>query len=229
VKLTWNTRTAAIIAALTFSNLIGAGSGLAEGQSTVTYRIEVQNVTGGNVLSPFLTVVHSSRLQIAALGQKASDGIAALAETGNRNVLTDELQKSKLALNITGAEGGPILPGESRAVEITVPSYAVKAGARLDLFSMIGRSNDSFVTLGGIPLTSITGVVGSSVRLKASNYDAGSEENTGNLEDFGPGGHPVEFAEGKVSLDRGLNSRGNAPEHFSWGPTAAIVTIKRVH
>lgn len=91
---------------------------------------------------------------------------------------------------------------------------------------MIGRSNDSFVsTPDGVELSRLDS---GAVSMRLTNFDSGSEENTGNLEDFGAGGHPVTNAEGLISYDRGLNSRGNAPETFGWGATAAIVTIERI-
>ena len=39
---------------------------------------------------------------------------------------------------------------------------------------------------------------GQTLVVAANNFDAGSEENTGNVADFGPGGHPVANAEGHV-------------------------------
>lgn len=217
------------LAALAVSaSMLTLASAASARQGNIVYEVEVQNVTAGNVLSPFLAAVVDPSLKLATIGSEASAGVAALAETGNRAVLTQELTESMKSFNVTGAEGGPILPGQTRKVEISVPYEAVHRGARLEVLAMIGRSNDSFISLGGLTLAKVTGNVGSAVRVKAYNLDAGSEENTGNVEDFGSGGHPVDEAEGLISLDRGLNLRGNAPETFAWGSTAAFITIRRV-
>lgn len=204
-----------------------SSAALARSSDEVTYRIDVQNVTAGNVLSPFLAFATTSDLVIGQVGRPATPGVAALAETGDRSVLTAELASSRQALTTVAAEGGPIRPGETRSVELTVSVAAVRGGAALDLLAMIGRSNDSFIHLGRLPLAKVS-VTGTTYTVSARNYDAGSEENTGNTEDFGSGGHPTDAAEGLVSLDRGLNPRGNAPEIFGWGPTAALVSVTRI-
>lgn len=190
---------------------------------TITYKISVQNVTAANVLSPFIAVVHKPEFCLVEVGQPATPGLAALAETGNRATLSGELSHQANVLATAQAEGGPIGSGTARSVTITVPRSAVAAGAKVDIAAMIGLSNDSFVALGGLTLSSI----GNGVRVRASNFDAGSESNTGNVEDFGSGGHPTDAAEGIVSYDRGLNLRGTASELYGWGPVAALVTITR--
>lgn len=203
------------------SAFVIAGSAAQAGDMRV-YRIDVKNATAGNVLSPFLAAAVQSGTQIAQIGAAASPGVAALAETGDRTPLIKELNDAAMAIQIASAEGGPILPGETRSVEISLPTSSVKMGAKLVVLAMIGRSNDSFITLDGFPLDRIGSHDGSPITLTANNYDAGSEENSGNVEDFGTGGHPTGNLEGIISFDRGLNPRGNAPDIFGWGPTAAI-------
>ena len=218
------------INSLTLSSLFAmtSGAALAATPSTVTFRIDVQNVTAGNVLSPFLAFVTTPDYQVTRLGDVASAGVAALAETGNRTALIGELTASSKALPPVGADGGPVLPGEVRSTELTVPADAIRDGFVLNVLAMIGHSNDSFIRVGNLPLAKITGRIGDKISLNASNFDAGSEENSGNVEDFGAGGHPIEAAEGHISIDRGLNARGNAPEIFAWGPVAAVVSITRI-
>ena len=75
---------AAIIVAGVFGILASAGTAQARAHGDITYRVKVQNVTAGNVLSPFIASVSPSNVLIAPLGTEASPGIARLAETGDR-------------------------------------------------------------------------------------------------------------------------------------------------
>jgi hypothetical protein len=202
------------------------GIALARTSHDAVYRVTVQNVTAGNVLSPFLAVIHAAGRDVAAVGSVASPGVAALAETGDRTLLIDEL--STQSSQVVAADGGAITTGESRTVDITVPAALVKAGVNLSVLAMIGRSNDSFVKFGAFPLGHLGTAAGNRLTAAAQNFDAGSEENTGNIADFGPSGHPVEAAEGRITYDRGLNLRGDAPEVLGWGSTAALVSIQRI-
>lgn len=187
------------------------------------YEITVRNVTAANVLSPPLVVVHSPDEELFRLGDQASPGIAAVAETGATATLQGELQAKPNIKAVFKAAGGPVFAGQTRTIEIAVPSGT--RNARLNLIAMIGRSNDSFVSRAeGFDL--VFADFGP-VMIPLSNFDAGSEEDTGNVEDFGAGGHPVADAEGLISVDRGLNLRGNAPEKYGWGSTAAMVRIER--
>jgi hypothetical protein len=195
-------------------------------QRSRTYRVTVQNVTAGNGLSPPLVVVHSGGYGLFSLGTAATPGVSQIAETGGTTMLESELNGEPRVRAVAKAAGGPIPAGQKREIEVTVPAGGRWSSARLSVIAMIGRSNDSFVsTPHGFELSRMDHGMG---EFLLSNFDAGSEENTGNVEDFGPGGHPVEHAEGLVSYDRGLNLRGNAPEIAAWGSTAAVVTIERV-
>lgn len=159
------------------------------------------------------------------MGQAASPGIAHVAETGDTSVLEAELATNSHVIITGKAAGAPIPATQTSVVEVEVSPQALYQGATLNLVAMIGKSNDSFISVRGLPLLSADF---RTVRMAATNYDAGSEENTGNVEDFGPGGHPVAAAEGHISFDRGLNPRGNAPEILSWGTVAGWVTVERI-
>ncbi len=188
-----------------------------------TYRVTVFNVTAANVLSPPLVVVHSPDTRLFEVGSVASAGLAKVAETGGTDVLEAELAGARGIKVVVKAAGGPILPGQPRLIDVTVPAGV--RSPRLNLVAMIGKSNDSFVSRAeSLDL----GLADSgAVSVSLVNFDAGSEENTGNVEDFGPAGHPTAEAEGLVSYDRGLNPRGNAPNQIAWGATAAVIRIQR--
>jgi hypothetical protein len=191
-----------------------------------TYKVSVHNVMAGNGLSPYLVVALKKGVPLFEVSKPASVGIAQVAETGNTAPLQEELASNAATIATAKVEGGPLAPGETRSVLIEVDEVQVKKGATLNLISMIGKSNDSFIGVQKLPLFHIA--KNQTYTITATNYDAGSEENTGNLEDFGPGGHPTALAEGRISFDRGLNPRGNAGDLTAWGPTAAIVKITRV-
>ncbi len=213
------------VAALSIA-LISVENAQATSARMAQFRVTVQNVTAGNGLSPYLVAVSVPGTPLFSVGTPASPGIALIAEKGDSSQLESELKMSPRTMGVFKAAGGPIPASESRVVDFTLASKALQNGAVLSLASMIGRSNDSFVSLQGIRLDAIP--VGSVFIKAASNFDAGSEENTGNIEDFGAGGHPVDGAEGKISYDRGLNPRGNAPEVIGWGNIAALVKIERI-
>ena len=193
--------------------------------ATLRYRITVENVTAGNRLSPFFTAVLRKGVVPFTLGKPASAGVQSIAETGSTAAIESEYTGNPNLITMAHAAGSPLVPGSSVSVEIAVPVGAVVSGATLNVLAMIGMSNDSFISVRALPLSSIGW---SPTTIGATNYDAGSEENTGNIADFGAGGHPVAAAEGLVSIDRGLNPRGDAPEIIGWGATAGIVRISRI-
>lgn len=193
---------------------------------TAIFEITVTNVTADNVISPFLAVAHDQDLSLFTPTKEASPGVAAIAETGDTSVLQSELEGMDGIMSMGKPDGGPIFAANSATIKIEVP-YTLKKQPVLTLLAMIGRSNDSFIALRNLPLNQFK-YPNAQKTFFATNYDAGSEENTGDVEDFGSGGHPIENAEGFISLDRGLNPRGNAPDIFAWGPKAASVTIKRI-
>ncbi|MCB0418902.1 MAG: spondin domain-containing protein [Bdellovibrionales bacterium] len=214
----------------TLSGLITAAALVAQvGSATevVKFKVTVQNVTANNVLSPYFAYVLPKGASHFALGKAAPAGIAEVAETGSTATLEKELAERGDVLASAKADG-VTRSGESKEIEISVDKADLYKGAALHLVAMIGRSNDSFITSRAVPLYAVAKSYGG-ITFHAVNLDAGSEENTGNVEDFGPGGHPTMGAEGKISYDRGLNPRGTAPESFAWGDTAAIISVKAVH
>lgn len=190
------------------------------------FRVSVRNVTAANVLSPVLAIAHDDSFDLLTTGETASAGLAEVAETGRTDTLRGEVQAATQGAILAQADG-PTFAGKTGAFEIEVPTSALARGAKLDLVAMIGRSNDSFIaTTNPVNISGLGR--GSRLVFAATNFDAGSEENTGNLADFGPGGHPIAAAEGFVSYDRGLNLRGDAPEALAWGTVAAVISIERI-
>ncbi len=190
----------------------------------ITYTSSVQNVTADNRLSPYLVIVHKAGTQIFDVGAAATAGLQQLAETGATDMIQAELAQNPNVISVSKVEGMPLIGAESRSLAFSVDDQSVKGGALVTVLAMIGRSNDSFISVSGLPLKSIGKAVYS---IKADNFDAGTEENTGNTEDLNATGHPVAAAEGHISYDRGLNPNGNAPETFRWGSVAAKVSFNK--
>ena len=189
-----------------------------------TYRVTVKNVTAANAISPPLVIAQTNEFRLFEVGAAASAGLAKVAETGGTDVLESELKELDGARVVVKAAGGPIAAGQSRTIDVVLP--AGSKARRLNLVAMIGKSNDSFVSRAESIDLSLADY--GQVVVSLTNFDAGSEQNTGNVEDFGPGGHPVAEAEGMISYDRGLNARGNAPDIIGWGSTVGIVRIERL-
>ena len=204
-----------------------AAPNFATASSTRHFKVTLANGMAANVLSPFLLVALPAGKVLFEVGKPATPGIATLAETGNTSPLEKELAQDPTVIATAKAQGGPTFAGDQRSVEIELSWLDVERGATLNLVSMIGRSNDSFVALNSFPLRRLSRF--GKTQIGATNYDAGSEENSGNLADFGPNGHPVQGAEGHISFDRGLNPRGDAPDTLSWGPNAGLVTLEETY
>lgn len=192
------------------------------------FEISIKNVTSANLFSPFVSVVHRKDFNFFEVGKMASPGVSLIAETGNASILKEELEMSDDVLGVM-QDSELIFSGKTRSLRFKVKKYEVARGATLNFAAMIGKSNDSFISSHGVLLKDLCSMDSDAmVRMNAINFDAGSEENSGNVEDFGPGGHPVNQAEGHVSYDRGLNLRGNAPEMIAWGNVAAVVEVRRL-
>ncbi len=189
------------------------------------YRITLKNGMANNGLSPLVAAISKKGYSLFEVGTKASKGIAEVAENGVTEPLTAELAKNSNILAYKAASNGAG-PGQTQTVELEVKASEFQNDHLLHLVSMIGKSNDTFVALNAHLLSKLS--IGESYSVHASNFDSGTEENTGNLGDFGHGGHPTAQAEGRISYDRGLNFRGNAAESFAWGAKAAKVTIERL-
>lgn len=200
---------------LLFASTLFAIPALAsESQDLVRYRATVQNLTAFNLISPPISLVHKPESNLFQTGTAATPGLAQLAESGQTTIIQEELAANPIVISVSKAEGGPLAAAEKRSIEFTVSRHDIAKGARFTILGMIGRSNDSFVAFKNIELRDVK--KGKYFKVRATNYDAGSEENTGNLEDLNATNHPTEFAEGHISYDRGLNSKGNAPEYLGW-------------
>jgi len=126
-------------------------------------------------LAPALVSFHDGSNDFFDTGSNASAGLEALAEVGDTSILEASLTTGN---NLTIANGGPFLPGNSHSVVLDVDS----TNTMFSFAAMVLPSNDWFIgNNAAIDVSSIlSGTTGASVTLDFGRvYDAGTE-----LEDF---------------------------------------------
>jgi hypothetical protein len=222
--------------ALTFAAMsVLSVSGQAAAQAS--YQITFKNVTSnasttggainqtGQALSPPVFVTHSSAYNLYTFGAAAPETIWRIAEGGDRSFLLNE---------VNGLVGGSVL---SVAAPLTSPlpqqqsvSVVVQTDAShqyLSFASMLGWTNDGFVALRSLDLSTITSPLTSSL----FGFDAGSEKNseaTGFLGALG-GGNARDLEGGVITNHPGILGIAQAPTAWNWLPgAAATLTITPV-
>ena len=192
------------------------------GNSRVTYTITVENLTDGQPLSPFGTVVHTPRVDVWSTGQPASAAVAAIAEDANLPVFVDTYDQVRGVRSSEVGGAGPIGPGASTSFEITA-----KRGERLSLVGMLVNTNDAFTGLDSVRLGNRTKVI------EVDAYDAGTEVNNELASHIpGPvGGNPFvrEPEGGVIAPHEGITGQpgGIDPMVYDWDDPVARITIER--
>jgi hypothetical protein len=157
------------------SGLAEAAADRAAAAATHRYRITLENVTTGQVLSPGVAATHTKDASVWSSNTAASEGIRLIAEDGLEATAVAEL---------TGA------PGIFDVVDIASPTnriggdaplpnpqtFEITAGAnanRLSLAVMLICTNDGFTGLSGVKLPGgLRPVV-----FEVGAWDAGTEQN----------------------------------------------------
>jgi len=177
-------RITALALAASLIALLGvpAATAIGGGGNGRTYSVSMTNVTENQILTPAAFAAHTHKADVFDVGAPASKGIQEIAENGNLAPLADALKTAKgvQASGIgTGGVDGPLFPGDSRTFEFKAPSFA-------RLFSAAGMvvcTNDGFTGLDSVQLPRKKG---ETVRVYAFAWDAGTEKNTNDLDDFVP-------------------------------------------
>ncbi len=199
-----------------------------------TYTINVENITGGQYLTPPNFAVHNRSADVFQRGQEASPGVQAVAENGGVPILAAELAAA-IDANGLGVSGvgagdlGPIPPGESRTFSVTSKER------RLSIVSMVICTNDGFA---GLDSKSLPRWDGDSRTFYVRAFDAGTEINTENRADLvpapfcgdggGTGESNPELAEnGVIQNHRTLQRTGDLPSVFDWRGPVMKVTVTR--
>jgi hypothetical protein len=166
-----------ILAALALSVAFGTTA------QAMTYEITIVNDISGGLetgqpFSPPVCVVHDADYSLFEPGAMASPGLILVAEEGNPSVLSMEAQASaNVSAVVVGT--GPFFDPQTIDIQ----------GEPGDLFStvwMLGRTNDLFTGVYDVVLP-MTG----SIEMTTTVWDAGSEVNTGLIQDLGFYGNPL--------------------------------------
>ena len=202
------------------------------------FEITLTNLTmgdpgmGGQVLSPPIFVTHAAGINLAEVGQPASEALVALAEKG----VTEGLVAVAAAAgaNSMVAEG-VVPPGGSVTVTVT----ADMINSSFSVGSMLVSTNDAFIAATDVALFDEDGApVSASLELMA--YDAGSEDNTEMASDIpGPLGldaavdpegsnERVPTEGGVIAPHEGIQGGAEVGEAFAWEEPTAMLTITPV-
>ena len=187
------------------------------------YEVSITNATANHVFTPTLIVTHAGGVSLFKVGEKASDGLAHQAETGDPTMILAETQGRNGVFDTV--IGGFVSGGATGSFYITAPRRA-----HLSLTAMLATTNDAFVALNNVRLPK------KSVTYYARIYDAGSEANN-ELCEFIPGppcdaGNEgaIDGSEGFISISNGIHGIGNlSAEHLDWNNPGAVVTITRMN
>ena len=216
---------AGLLALIAGALVIGPASGSDDddddGRGSKRWLVTIQNLTppgpgapGSQPLSPPLFVVHSSRADVWSVGEIASHGVAAVAESA--------LPQVDGVKSVATGAGGPIPSGTTR-------TYTVETSGRfnrLSVLTMLVNTNDAFTGLDSFRARD------RGATLETMAYDAGSERNN-ELKSHIPGpccGNAfVRAPEGNlIRMHEGITGRGELdPARYDWEGPAARITVER--
>ena len=144
---------------------------------TVDYELYVGNLTGDQPFSPLVIGVHPHPVDFLPVGESATPGWTAMAESGDNSILAQEWLDA--GIHMVGTLSAPLLPGEVVKIEFTGPKNGV-----LFWCGMLVNTNDGF-TCGSTHLPKKLQTTGG----LSGVYDNGSEANTNDPADIpGMGG-----------------------------------------
>jgi hypothetical protein len=221
------TRTLYFIAAglVLMTGVLTTAPAFADDDENRRYAVTVTNLTRGQILTPPVVISHNRDFALFTLGAAAGSELSALAEDGMTGPLQGLLSSSPTVYESTVAMG-PVLPGHSVTVEISV-SGRFNA---ISVAGMLASTNDGFFAVNGVMAPKR-----GSATVEAEAYDAGSEANSESCA-FIPGppcGHPgvrdTIGAEGYVHIHAGIHGIGDlTPAMHDWRNPVAQVIVQRV-
>lgn len=179
----------------------------------------------GQRLSPPVFVTHSVAYSAFNVGQTAPETIWRIAEGGDRSFLLSEVNAlvGTSVLSVAAPLSAPLPQQES----VSVVVQADASHRLLSFASMLGWTNDGFIGVNGLDLSTITGTV----TINLFGYDAGSERNNeanGFLGALGLG-NARDVEGGVITNHLGIRGDANAPAAWNWLPgAAASLTITPV-
>ena len=188
------------------------------------YAVTITNLTRGSSFTPILVASHRPGVELFALGQPASDELAAMAEGGDTAPLEAALLDSGQVVG-TGHSQGLLGPGQSVTVEVPAGN-----ANRISLAAMILPTNDGFIALNGVEVPRA-----GSQTFSVPGYDAGSEPNDELCASIpgplcgGEGGSPNAGGEGFVHIHAGIHGIGDLnASAYDWRNPVATIKVERV-
>jgi hypothetical protein len=150
-------------------------------EAACTYDVTVQNLTGGQALTPPVVATYTTEIYVSRVGWPASSAVQAIAENGNNTPLLDTLAGASYVFDSRPAGDGPLVPvsdpggaGHPNATSTTITAdYDVNF---LSLIATLICTNDGLTGLNTVRLPA----AGSEVYLTAG-YDAGTGASHGEL------------------------------------------------
>ncbi len=189
--------------------------------------IHIQNVTSGVILTPPLVAITKRPVTpFFKVGEPASEGLAKLAEGGDRSDLISDIETYRRAkVADPSVYSNPILPGEIVSVTLT----NVKPSDYLHFGSMLLPTNDAFAGLTNIPVIKLL-----KFHKGVKAYDAGSELNEETCitipgPQCGGEGFNEEDGEGIVHPHAGIHGEGElSVKSYNWGNPVAVIKAEYV-
>jgi hypothetical protein len=142
------------------------------------YDVTVENLTEGQLQTPFVFATHLSNRTMFRSGHPASEGLQQLAENGGVPVLAREVDGVFGVGTVAVIGDAPIAPGHS----VTQRVVASGGFGRASLAAMLICTNDGFAGVDTVRLPRH----GETVRYTGNAYDAGTEVNTEAYQDLVP-------------------------------------------
>lgn len=226
--------TAAVATALALTALMVApvgASGDDDDDGPSTYRITVENLTGGQPITPVVAAASDGDFRFFRRGRVASPGLQQLAENGGVPLLAAEAASSPDVDAVEVIGSAPIAPGASIEQIVTLPEES----SRLSLAAMLVCSNDGFAGVSRLRLPEKPGRIRT---VYARAFDAGTELNTEAYSDLVPpcdgmGGsgmsNPVLAENGVVRRHRGIAGGSDlVPAVHGWDRAVLKITVEKV-
>ncbi len=221
--------------ALAFTLLIGAPASLAG--NAISYEVTITNLTQGQTFTPILVTSHKQSIALFTAGEQASPELAALAEGGSTEGVTEILEGAGNQVGDVKTIGGLLEPGKT-----TDTTFRANRHTRhFSMAAMLIPTNDTFVALNSVQLPYY-----GSRTYYAKAYDAGTEANDQSCANMpgprcggsGPSPEPAAGDEGFIHISNGFHELGDFdatgaevlhPAGYDWRNPVAKVTITRIH
>ena len=192
---------------------------------TAEYEVTIENLSpaGSQPLSPPILAVHSPSFRIFHIGGYASDELAQVAQDAFGDPLVTLLNNSSEVSEVVVGQQGPIFPGSSQSLNITVNGNFTK----LSLVTMLVNTNDGFTGTDKLQLPQR-----GTKTFYLRSYDAGSEENTELIAHIPGQGNPFmgNSTNEKIKYHPGILGVGDLdPAVYGWDEPVAKLTITRIN